>query len=49
MKTSSGVTAPALALVAALASASGCRGRSEPAVPALWEPVDESFKGCEGG
>jgi hypothetical protein len=55
MKTT-GETARALALFAALAaSVGGCKGRSTagqaPQTPGLrvWEPIDEGFKGCEGG
>jgi hypothetical protein len=42
-----------LVIVAALAlAASACKATPEgssAASPALWEPVDEGFKGCEGG
>jgi hypothetical protein len=45
--------ARALVIVAALAgSVSACKATSEgssSASPALWEPIDEGFKGCEGG
>jgi len=26
-----------------------CKDHGEPTAPALWEPIDEGFKGCEGG
>jgi hypothetical protein len=45
--------ARALVIVAALAaSVSACKATPEgssSASPALWEPIDEGFKGCEGG
>jgi hypothetical protein len=51
-------TSRLLVLLGALAAlACACKGRSgaEPAAvasattPALWEPVDKQFTGCEGG
>jgi hypothetical protein len=32
-----------------VASLGACKGRSTSASPAVWEPVDEKFQGCEGG
>jgi hypothetical protein len=43
-----------LALLAPAGACKGPRGEPDPAggaapLPALWEPVDKDFKGCEGG
>jgi hypothetical protein len=38
-----------LSVFVLVASLGACKGRSTSASPAVWEPVDERFQGCEGG